>query len=98
MEANQDKADALAQKVVGDDQKQMEGYKERTAIREVLGERLAREITLEPKPSPSADTGVRVSGGPEPSPPAGSAIHPSSTSRPWHCGGRFSAVHQWPVL
>jgi hypothetical protein len=50
MEANQDKADALAQKVVGDDQKQMEGYKDRAAIREVLGDRIAREITLEPKP------------------------------------------------
>ena len=50
MEANTDKADALAQKVVGDDQKQMQGYKERTEIREVMGDRLAREIVLEPKP------------------------------------------------
>jgi len=50
MEANQDKSDALAQKVVGDDQKQMQGYKERTEIREVMGDRLAREIVLEPKP------------------------------------------------
>jgi hypothetical protein len=50
LEANQDKADALAQKVVGDDQKQMQGYKDRSEIREVMGDRLAREIVLEPKP------------------------------------------------
>jgi hypothetical protein len=48
LEANQDKADARVQKVVGDDQKQMQGYKERAEIREVLGTRLAREIVLEP--------------------------------------------------
>jgi hypothetical protein len=50
MEANQDKAEAIAQKVGGDDQKQMQGYKDRMEIREVMGERLAREIVLEPKP------------------------------------------------
>ena len=49
MEANEDKAEAVAQKVVGNDEKQMQGYKERSEIREVLGERLAREIILEPK-------------------------------------------------
>jgi hypothetical protein len=49
MEANQDKAEALAQKVVGNDEKQMQGYKERAEIREVMGNRLAREILLEPK-------------------------------------------------
>jgi hypothetical protein len=49
MEANQDKAEALAQKVVGNDDKQMQGYKERSEIREVIGNRLAREIVLEPK-------------------------------------------------
>lgn len=49
MEANEDKADAVAQRVVGNDEKQMQGYKERLEIREVLGERLAREIILEPK-------------------------------------------------
>jgi hypothetical protein len=37
MEANEQKADALAPKVVGDDQKQMQGYKERAEVREVLG-------------------------------------------------------------
>ena len=50
MEANEAKADALAQKMVGDDQKQMQGYKDRLEIREVLGNRLAREIVLEAKP------------------------------------------------
>ena len=50
MEANQEKADALSQKVVGDDQKQMQGYKDRSEIREVMGDRQAREVVLEPKP------------------------------------------------
>lgn len=49
MEANEDKADALAQKVIGNDEKQMQGYKDRSEIREVMGVRLAREIVLEPK-------------------------------------------------
>jgi hypothetical protein len=49
MEANEDKADALGQKMVGNDEKQMQGYKERLEIREVIGDRLAREIILEPK-------------------------------------------------
>ena len=49
MEAGSDKADDLAQTVVGDDQKQMEGYKQRLEIREVLGNRLSREVNLEPK-------------------------------------------------
>ena len=50
MEANRDKADALAQKMVGDDAKQMQGYKDRSEIREIMGERQAREIVLEPRP------------------------------------------------
>jgi hypothetical protein len=50
MEAGQEKFDALVQKVIGDDDKQMQGYKDRLEIREVLGSRLAREIILEPKP------------------------------------------------
>jgi hypothetical protein len=50
MEANQDKADNLAQQVVGTDAKQMQGYKERLEIREVLSDRLSREIILAPKP------------------------------------------------
>jgi hypothetical protein len=49
MEANEAKSDALAQKTIGDDQKQIEGYKERLAIREVMGSRIAREIVLEPR-------------------------------------------------
>ena len=49
MEASEDKADALAQKVVGDDEKQRQGYRDRLEIREVMGDRLAREIILEPK-------------------------------------------------
>ena len=49
MEANEDKGDALAQKMVGNDEKQMQGYRERVEIREVMGDRLAREIILEPK-------------------------------------------------
>ena len=49
MEANEDKADALAQRVVGNDEKQMQGYKDRSEIREVMGDRLAREVILEPK-------------------------------------------------
>lgn len=48
LEANDGKADALAQRVVGDDQKQMQGYHERAEIREVMGSRLARELVLEP--------------------------------------------------
>jgi hypothetical protein len=49
MEANEQKGDVLFQKVIGDDQKQMQGYKDRLEIREVLGTRLAREIVLEPR-------------------------------------------------
>src|SRR2546427_5530389 len=49
MEANEDKTEAVAQRVVGNDEKQMQGYKDRSEIREVMGARLAREIILEPK-------------------------------------------------
>ena len=49
MEGNEDKADALAQKVEGDDEKQRQGYRDRLEIREVMGDRLAREVLLEPK-------------------------------------------------
>lgn len=48
-EANQAKADSLLQTVIGNDAKQMQGYRDRLAIREVLGNRLARQIILEPK-------------------------------------------------
>lgn len=49
MEANEAKADNLLQKVIGDDAKQMQGYRDRLQIREVVGNRLARQIILEPK-------------------------------------------------
>lgn len=49
MEANEDKADAVVQQVVGDDEKQRQGYRDRLEIREVMGDRLAREIVLAPK-------------------------------------------------
>ena len=49
MEANQAKADALAQRVIGTDEKQMQGYRDRAEIREVMDGRLAREIVLEPR-------------------------------------------------
>ena len=49
MEANEAKADNLAQTVIGNDEKQMQGYRDRLQIREVMGTRLAREIVLEPR-------------------------------------------------
>jgi hypothetical protein len=49
-EKSLEKADALLQTVIGDDEKQRQGYRERLAIREVLADRLAREIVLEAKP------------------------------------------------
>ena len=47
-EKNQEKADNLLQTVIGNDQKQMQGYRDRLEIREVLADRMAREIVLEP--------------------------------------------------
>ena len=49
MEANEAKADNLAQTVIGNDEKQMQGYRDRLQVREVLETRLAREIVLEPR-------------------------------------------------
>jgi hypothetical protein len=54
-EASYQKAEDVAQKLLGGDEKIRQGYKERLDIREVLGERLAREIVLEPR----ATTGTR---------------------------------------
>ena len=48
-EKSLEKADALLQTVIGDDEKQRQGYRDRLAIREVLADRLAREIVLEAK-------------------------------------------------
>jgi hypothetical protein len=47
MEANEAKEDNLLQTVIGNDEKQRQGYRERLEIREVLQNRLAREIVLE---------------------------------------------------
>ena len=49
-EKNLEKADALLQTVIGNDEKQRQGYRDRSEIREVLAERMAREIVLESKP------------------------------------------------
>ncbi len=49
LEANQSKADNLLQTVIGDDAKQMQGYRDRLQIREVTGNRLGRQIVLEPR-------------------------------------------------
>jgi hypothetical protein len=49
MEANQSKEEALAQRLIGNDAKQQQGYRDREAIREVIGSRLAREIVLSPR-------------------------------------------------
>jgi len=48
-EANEAKEDALYQRVIGNDDKQRQGYRERLEIREVMGNRLAREVVLEPR-------------------------------------------------
>lgn len=50
MEANEAKAEGITQRVIGDDQKQMQGYRDRSEIREVQGARVARELILEPRP------------------------------------------------
>jgi hypothetical protein len=51
MEANADKAEAVSMAAVGaDDQKMRQGYKDRLEIREIIGDRTAREVVLEPKP------------------------------------------------
>ena len=49
MESNEDKVDALVQRVIGDDLQQMQGYRNRIELRDVLGDQVAREIILEPK-------------------------------------------------
>jgi hypothetical protein len=49
MEANEQKAEAIALKLGGGDEKERQGYKDRTEIREIMGSRLAREVVLEPR-------------------------------------------------
>lgn len=46
-EKNLEKADALLQTVIGNDDKQRQGYRDRLEIREVLADRLAREILVD---------------------------------------------------
>ena len=47
-EATAAKREAVVQRATGNDQKQMQSYKEREEIREMMGIRLAREMVLEP--------------------------------------------------
>jgi len=50
LEANEDKMEAVAMQAMDlNDQKMIEGYKERATWREIIGDRLTREIILEPK-------------------------------------------------
>jgi hypothetical protein len=49
MEANEAKQDALYQRVIGNDDIQRQGYRERLEVREIIGDRLAREMVLEPR-------------------------------------------------
>ena len=50
MEANQDKEEAVVNQALNsNDQKMIAGYQERANWREIIGNRLAREIILEPK-------------------------------------------------
>jgi hypothetical protein len=46
LEANEDKADALAQQTEGADQVQMQGYQDRSKYREVVGTKFTREVVL----------------------------------------------------
>jgi hypothetical protein len=46
LEANEDKADTLAQQTQGTDQVQMQGYQDRSKYREVVGTRFTREVVL----------------------------------------------------
>ena len=49
MEAGEQKSEAIAMNLVGGDQKAQQGYTDRLAVREILGDRLAREVVLEPR-------------------------------------------------
>jgi hypothetical protein len=49
LESTEQKADALTQQVMGTDEQQRQGYKNREAIREPLGVRIAREVVLTPR-------------------------------------------------
>ena len=50
LEANADKMEAVSMQALDmNDQKMIQGYQERSTWREILGDRLTREIILEPK-------------------------------------------------
>ena len=50
LEANEDKIEAVAMQALDlNDQKLIQGYQERASWRDIIGDRLAREIILEPK-------------------------------------------------
>ncbi len=53
LEANEQNMDELSQKLFGGDDKQRKGYEDRSQIREIMGDRLAREIVLEPRAATS---------------------------------------------
>jgi len=49
MEANRDKIEATALQLVGGQQKMESGYQDRSSYRDLIGDRLGREIVLSPK-------------------------------------------------
>jgi hypothetical protein len=49
LQENDQKVDAIAQQVMGSDQQQEQGYKNREALREPLDTRFAREVVLMPR-------------------------------------------------
>jgi hypothetical protein len=49
MEANQDKAADLAEQIFGGTSKIEAGYADRSSYRDIVGDRIGREIVLEPK-------------------------------------------------
>jgi hypothetical protein len=51
LEANSDKMDQLGQQLFGGMQKIEAGYQDRASYREIMADRLGREIILEPKPA-----------------------------------------------
>jgi len=46
MEANEEKEDAIARQIAGDDQVQMAGYENRSKVREMMWIKTARELVL----------------------------------------------------
>jgi hypothetical protein len=50
LESNEDKMEALSMQALDmNDQKMIQGYQDRSSWREIIGDRLTREIVLEPK-------------------------------------------------